>query len=118
MVKPVPNDNAITVVHRFGGRRCPPPAIPPSVKTWGEWDCDPTKTGTPRLKHAYGAEFPWTFDLEEKAYILEGSATMTADDAEKHGDPVEIAAGDMVSRLPTTLYLNILKMCLFHKLFP
>lgn len=37
----------------------------------------------PKQHHAYGAEFPWKFDMTEKAYILEGSATLTPDDPEK-----------------------------------
>ena len=31
----------------------------------------------------------------EKAYILEGSATLTPDDADKHGEPVTVNPGDM-----------------------
>ena len=37
------------------------------------------------------------FDMEEKAYVLEGSATLTADDPAKHGDPVTIGPKDMVT---------------------
>jgi len=85
----------IVVVHNFGGRRCV--GEPPSVATWGTWDCDPTKTGPPTQKHAFGAKFPWTFDLEEKAYILEGSATLTPDDAAKHGPSVDVGPRDMVT---------------------
>jgi hypothetical protein len=33
----------------------------------------------------------------EKAYVLEGSATLTADDAAAHGPPVTISAKDMVT---------------------
>ena len=89
----------ITVVHNFGGRRHPPPALPPSVRTWGMWDCDPTSTSgrPPTQRHAYGKHFPWTFDLEEKAYVLEGSATLTADDEARHGPPVTVVPGDMVT---------------------
>eukprot|EP00729_Bicosta_minor_P010615 gene10615-10509_t len=89
--------NGISVVPRFGGRRCPPPAIPPSCKTWGVWDCDPTKRKPPKQHHAYGAEFPWKFDMTEKAYILEGSATLTPDDPEKHGKAVTLNPGDMAT---------------------
>mmetsp|Transcript_17998 Transcript_17998/g.30267 ORF Transcript_17998/g.30267 Transcript_17998/m.30267 type:complete len:183 (-) Transcript_17998:216-764(-) len=90
--------NPITVIHKFGGRRCPPPAVAPAVKDWNEWDCDPTKTGKPRQKHAYGKQFPWVFDMLEKAYVLEGEATLTADDPAHHGAaPVRIVPGDMVT---------------------
>ena len=82
----------ITVVHNFGGRRCT--GEPPSVATWGTWDCDPAKTGAPSQRHAYGASFPWTFDMEEKFYVIEGSATLTPDDAEKHGAAVTVVARD------------------------
>ena len=87
--------NPITVVHNFGGRRCV--GEPPSVATWGVWDCDPARTGAPSQRHAYGADFPWSFDLEEKAYVLEGAATLTADDPARHGGPVRIAPRDMVT---------------------
>lgn len=88
----------ITVVHNFGGRRHPPPALPPSVRTWGMWDCDPTVSNRPPTqRHAYGKTFPWKFDMEEKAYVLEGSATLTADDPVKNGPPVTIVPGDMVT---------------------
>lgn len=86
---------AINVVHNFGGRRCV--GEPPSVATWGVWDVDPSKSGAPSQRHAYGSTFPWTFDLEEKAYILSGSATLTAADPDKHGEPVTVVARDMVT---------------------
>jgi uncharacterized membrane protein YgcG len=35
--------------------------------------------------------------MEEKAYVLEGSATLTADDPLKHGEPVTIVPGDRVT---------------------
>jgi uncharacterized cupin superfamily protein len=88
---------SILVVSNFGGRRHPPPSCPPSVKTWGTWDCDPTQNRPPTQHHAYGQTFPWTFDLCEKAYIMEGSATLTANDPTKHGPPVTIVPGDMVT---------------------
>jgi uncharacterized cupin superfamily protein len=91
MVKP------ILVVSNFGGRRHPPPSCPPSVKNWGTWDCDPSQNKPPTQHHAYGQTFPWTFDLCEKAYIMKGSATLTADDPIKHGEPVTIVPGDMVT---------------------
>eukprot|EP00658_Telonema_sp_P-2_P065212 TRINITY_DN54513_c0_g1_i1.p1 TRINITY_DN54513_c0_g1~~TRINITY_DN54513_c0_g1_i1.p1 ORF type:complete len:133 (+),score=20.54 TRINITY_DN54513_c0_g1_i1:136-534(+) len=83
------NPKPITVLHNYGGRRCPPEG-PKEVRDWGVWDCDPSKTGPPSQHHAYGSEFPWTFDMEEKAYVLEGTATLTADDPERHGDPCDI----------------------------
>ena len=86
----------INVVKNFGGRRAPANG-PASVADWGTWDCDPIKTGSPNGNHAFGREFPWTFDKEEKAYILEGSATLTPDDADKYGDPVTIEPRDMVT---------------------
>jgi uncharacterized cupin superfamily protein len=85
----------ITMVHNFGGRRCV--GAPQSVASWGTWDCDPSKQGPPTQKHAYGESFPWTFDMEEKAYIIEGTATLTADDEAKHGKPVSIGPKDMVT---------------------
>jgi len=88
---------AITVVPKFGGRRCPAPQIPPLCKSWRDWDCDPTKTGPPKGHHAYGSTFPWHFDMLEKAYVFEGTATLTADDPEKHGAPVKIGPGDLVT---------------------
>jgi uncharacterized cupin superfamily protein len=90
-----PTIKPITVVHNFGGRRCV--GEPKQVQTWGVWDCDPTKDASPTQRHAYGSEFPWTFDMEEKAYILEGSATLTARDEAKHGKPVTIGPKDMVT---------------------
>ena len=58
----------ITVVHNFGGKRLV--GEPSLVASWSVWDCDPTKTGPPSRKHSYGKEFPWVFELEEKAYII------------------------------------------------
>eukprot|EP00959_Pyramimonas_sp_CCMP1952_P098472 2058691-Pyramimonas_sp.AAC.1 len=90
--------NPITVIHQFGGRRCPPPSVPPAVKDWNTWTCDPTKTGPPTQRHAYGKSFPWLFDMLEKAYVLEGEATLTADNPDLHGaQPVRIVPGDMVT---------------------
>merc|ERR1712166_29897 len=85
----------ILVMHNYGGRRCPPEG-PKEVRQWGIWDCDPSKTGAPSQRHAYGAEFDWKFDMEEKAYILEGEATLTPD-SERWGDPVDIRPKDMVT---------------------
>ena len=91
-----PRVKPITVVHNFGGRRCV--GEPPSVATWGTWDCDPSGDGRPPTqRHAYGADFPWHFDLEEKAYVIEGSATLTADEPDKHGPPITIGPRDMVT---------------------
>mmetsp|Transcript_25715 Transcript_25715/g.80136 ORF Transcript_25715/g.80136 Transcript_25715/m.80136 type:complete len:113 (+) Transcript_25715:373-711(+) len=35
--------------------------------------------------------------MEEKAYVIEGTATLTADDEALHGPPVTITAKDMVT---------------------
>ncbi|KAG1674123.1 hypothetical protein FOA52_015753 [Chlamydomonas sp. UWO 241] len=123
MAPKAPKVNAITVVPNFGGKRCI--GEPPGVVDWGTWDCDPTKTGPPDDEHSYGPtfpwefdmeekgsravhgvracgtsygpKFPWEFDMEEKAYIIEGTATLTADDPAKHGGPVNIGPKDMVT---------------------
>ena len=98
--------NPIVVVHNFGGRRAT--GMPSICNDWGVWDCgvssgthccttkrcaraDPEKTGEPIRHHSYGKTFPWVFDIEEKAYILKGEATLTADDEAKHGPPVKIS---------------------------
>jgi len=88
----------ITVVPNFGGRRCAAEG-PSSVQSWGVWDCDPEDASgrAPTQKHGYGKEFPWLFDMLEKAYVLEGSATLTADDEAAHGPPVTIHPKDMVT---------------------
>jgi len=88
----------ITVVPNFCGRRCPSEG-PATVSSWNLWDCDPSDTSgrAPKNKHAYGSAFPWHFDMLEKAYILEGSATLTADDEAAHGKPVTIKPKDMVT---------------------
>ncbi|MDZ7315851.1 MAG: cupin domain-containing protein [candidate division KSB1 bacterium] len=39
------------------------------------------------------SEFPWSYDVTETCYILEGRAIITPDGG---GDPVEIKAGDLV----------------------
>jgi uncharacterized cupin superfamily protein len=66
-------------------------------QTWGRWDCDPSQPGRKSTsKHSYGASFPWTFDVQEKAYILEGSATLTPTNPSV-GSPVDIVAKDMVT---------------------
>ena len=70
--------NSITVVHNFGGKR--QIGEPSAVASWSLWDCDPTKPGVASRKHSFGKEFPWIFEMNEKAYIIEGSATLTADD--------------------------------------
>jgi len=109
----------IAVVHNFGGRRAT--GVPVSCRDWGLWDCDPTvEDREPTQGHGYGKEFPWVFDMEEKAYgnvdpaspstisfltpflveVLEGEATLTADDPDLHGDPVRIVAKDMVAMSP------------------
>jgi len=39
------------------------------------------------------SEFPWTYDVEETCYFLEGRVIVTPDG----GEPVEIGAGDLVT---------------------
>jgi len=108
----------IVVVPNFGGRRCPAEG-PPSVQDWGLWDCDPADVSgrAPSQKHGYGRAFPWHFDVLEKAYVLkayvlEGSATLTADDEAAHGPPVTIKEKDMVT-FPKVGYvsLTLLVLC-------
>mmetsp|Transcript_56325 Transcript_56325/g.96962 ORF Transcript_56325/g.96962 Transcript_56325/m.96962 type:complete len:323 (-) Transcript_56325:429-1397(-) len=90
--------HGIRVVPNFGGKRCAAEG-PASVHAWGVWDCDP-EDGSGRAatqKHGYGKTFPWHFDMLEKAYVVEGSATLTADDPAAHGEAVTIAPRDMVT---------------------
>jgi len=96
--KAVTSRKIIRVVPNFGGRRCSAEG-PSSVKSWGMWDCDPEADGdhAPSQRHGYGRSFPWHFDVAEKAYVVEGSATLTADDPSLHGEPVTIKALDMVT---------------------
>ncbi len=39
------------------------------------------------------SSFPWTYEMEEVCYILEGSVTVTPED----GEPVSIKSGDLVT---------------------
>ena len=39
------------------------------------------------------SEFPWTYDMEETCYFLEGRVIVTPDG----GEPVEVGAGDLVT---------------------
>ncbi len=39
------------------------------------------------------SSFPWTYDMEEVCYILEGAVAVTPD----NGEPVSIKAGDLVT---------------------
>ncbi|WP_457637943.1 cupin domain-containing protein [Oceanithermus sp.] len=39
------------------------------------------------------SEFPWTYDLEETCYFLEGRVVITPEG----GEPVEVGAGDLVT---------------------
>jgi len=90
------NFPSFSVVPNFGGRRCAVEG-PASVQEWGVWDCDPAQEGRKATsKHSFGSNFPWSFDVMEKAYILEGSATMTPDDPSM-GLAVTIKAKDMVT---------------------
>jgi len=91
-----PKAKEITVVKNYGGRRAQ--GAPQAVADWSIWQCDPkSKPRAPTRLFAYGKEFPWHFDMLEKAYVLEGSATLTADDPAAHGDPVTIEPKDMVT---------------------
>ncbi|GMI18183.1 hypothetical protein TrLO_g958 [Triparma laevis f. longispina] len=85
--------SSIIVIPNFGGRRLSPGQTPKKCLDWGTWDCDPSREGPPKGKHAYGKSFPWVFDMEEKAYILEGSAVLTSDD----GEVIKLVAKDMVT---------------------
>ena len=46
---------------------------------WGTWNKEPS-------------EFPWSYTDKETCYILEGSATVTAED----GSAISFSTGDMV----------------------
>lgn len=82
----MPKPRPITAVKNFGGRRLAEGEVPSSVKDWALWCCDPTIEGKkPTRGFAYGKEFPWHFDKEEKAFVLEGEATLTPDDPALHG---------------------------------
>lgn len=50
------------------------------VETWPTWGCDVST-------------FPWLFDEEETAYVLEGEAVVTPD----NGEPVSFGVGDLVT---------------------
>jgi len=39
------------------------------------------------------SEFPWTYDMEETCYFIEGRVIVTPDG----GEPVEVGAGDLVT---------------------
>jgi uncharacterized cupin superfamily protein len=39
------------------------------------------------------SEFPWSYDMTETCYVLEGRVVVTPDD----GEPVEIQPGDLVT---------------------
>ncbi len=39
------------------------------------------------------SEFPWTYDMEETCYFLQGKVIVTPDG----GEPVEVGAGDLVT---------------------
>ena len=81
-----PKPRPITVVQNFGGKRLANGEAPKEIaKDWAIWVCDPEKTGPPTRGFAYGKTFPWHFDKEEKAFILEGEATLTPDDRSLHG---------------------------------
>eukprot|EP00239_Pterosperma_sp_CCMP1384_P003910 CAMPEP_0197845424 /NCGR_PEP_ID=MMETSP1438-20131217/2361_1 /TAXON_ID=1461541 /ORGANISM="Pterosperma sp., Strain CCMP1384" /LENGTH=212 /DNA_ID=CAMNT_0043456713 /DNA_START=1 /DNA_END=639 /DNA_ORIENTATION=+ len=92
-----PKAKPITVVKNFGGRRNT--GTPLAVQEWSLWDCDPEDSSgrKPSRGHAYGRTFPWVFDMTEKAYVLEGEATLTPEDPALYGDTVKIGPGDMVT---------------------
>lgn len=50
------------------------------VSSWPIWSCEPSS-------------FPWTYDISETCYILEGDVTVTPD----NGDPVRVGKGDLVT---------------------
>lgn len=94
----MPKPRPITVVKNFGGRRLADGAVPSSVEDWGRWECDPTVEGRkPTRGFAWGREFPWHFDVEEKAFVVSGEATLTPDDPDAHGAAVRIGPRDMVT---------------------
>lgn len=94
----MPKPRPITVVKNFGGRRLAEGETPSAIKDWSVWCCDPTVANKqPTRGFAYGSSFPWHFDKEEKAFVLEGEATLTPDDPALHGEPVRIAPRDMVT---------------------
>jgi hypothetical protein len=50
------------------------------VESWSPWECEPST-------------FPWTYDANETAYVLEGQVTVSCPD----GQHVEIGPGDLVN---------------------
>jgi hypothetical protein len=64
-------ENPIIVINNFGGKRST--KEPSCIHDWGLWDCHPDIEGKSTHLHSFGKEFPWTFDVEEKAYIIEGN---------------------------------------------
>lgn len=55
-----------------------------------------SQTGAPSRRHAYGKSFPWMFDKLEKAYVLQGEATLTPDDPKLHGEAVRIGPSESI----------------------
>jgi len=50
------------------------------VSNWSIWEKE-------------ASSFPWTYDMKEECYILEGEVTVTP----SGGEPVQIKAGDFVT---------------------
>ena len=96
----MPKPRPITVVRNFGGKRLAENAVPTSCVDWSKWECDPSPKFAgrkPTRGFAWGAAFPWHFDKEEKAFVVQGSATLIPDDTAAHGGAVIIGPRDMVT---------------------
>ena len=75
----MPKPRPITVVRNFGGKRLAENAVPTSCVDWSKWECDPSPKFAgrkPTRGFAWGAAFPWHFDKEEKAFVVQGGATL------------------------------------------
>ena len=96
----MPKPRPIIVVRNFGGKRLAAGAVPNSCADWSRWECDPSPEFAgrkPSRGFAWGSEFPWHFDKEEKAFVVEGGATLTPDDIAVHGDAITIGPRDLVT---------------------
>ena len=45
-----------------------------ALESWSTWECDPST-------------FPWEYDSDEVAYVLEGDVTVKTDNGEMHVEP-------------------------------